>query len=179
MTSSSQAWKRPKSPSAGARSLISHLQPGQKIVPAAMQPDPMAMILVIGPRLEWPLRSFTCYHPPFQFTPVRRLVEMFSCAVGNVPQCLRMAECSGVGGRCADQEIKLQLYFRGTRSPSAHRRYTNISKPRDWTLRNPPQSERDSPDGTLAPIFLRELVGRNVVIDHVRRFHAQLRQSGQ
>ena len=34
MTSSSQAWKRPKSPSAGARSLISHLQPGQKIVPA-------------------------------------------------------------------------------------------------------------------------------------------------
>ena len=33
MTSSSQAWKRPKSPSAGARSLISHLQPGQKIVP--------------------------------------------------------------------------------------------------------------------------------------------------
>ena len=31
MTSSSQAWKRPKSPSAGARSLISHLQPGQKI----------------------------------------------------------------------------------------------------------------------------------------------------
>ena len=33
MTSSSQAWKRPKSPSAGARSLISHLQPRQKIVP--------------------------------------------------------------------------------------------------------------------------------------------------
>ena len=30
MTSSSQAWKRPKSPSAGARSLISHLQPGPK-----------------------------------------------------------------------------------------------------------------------------------------------------
>ena len=36
MTSSSQAWKRPKSPSAGARSLISHLQPGQKIVPAGL-----------------------------------------------------------------------------------------------------------------------------------------------
>ena len=35
MTSSSQAWKRPKSPSAGARSLISHRQPRQKIVPAA------------------------------------------------------------------------------------------------------------------------------------------------
>ena len=35
MTSSSQAWKRPKSPSAGARSLISHLQPGQKIVPVS------------------------------------------------------------------------------------------------------------------------------------------------
>ena len=37
MTSSSQAWKRPKSPSAGARSLISHLQPGQKIVPASFR----------------------------------------------------------------------------------------------------------------------------------------------
>ena len=37
MTSSSQAWKRPKSPSAGARSLISHLQPGQKIVPASVR----------------------------------------------------------------------------------------------------------------------------------------------
>ena len=36
MTSSSQAWKQPKSPSAGARSLISHLQPGQKIVPARL-----------------------------------------------------------------------------------------------------------------------------------------------
>ena len=36
MTSSSQAWKRPKSPSAGARSLISHLQPGQKIVPVRL-----------------------------------------------------------------------------------------------------------------------------------------------
>ena len=33
MTPSSQAWKPPKSPSAGAPSLISHLQPGQKIVP--------------------------------------------------------------------------------------------------------------------------------------------------
>ena len=38
MTSSSQAWKRPKSPSAGARSLISHLQPGQKIVPVGASP---------------------------------------------------------------------------------------------------------------------------------------------
>ena len=38
MTSSSQAWKRPKSPSAGARSLISHLQPGQKIVPDRAPP---------------------------------------------------------------------------------------------------------------------------------------------
>ena len=45
MTSSSQAWKRPKSPSAGARSLISHLQPGQKIVPERFTDQPSDLAL--------------------------------------------------------------------------------------------------------------------------------------
>ena len=53
MTPSSQAWKPPKSPSAGAPSLISHLQPGQKIVPARLRKAltvPEAREGAVGPR---------------------------------------------------------------------------------------------------------------------------------
>ena len=53
MTSSSQAWKRPKSPSAGARSLISHLQPGQKIVPGRPAERVVAFYNQRGTAEQW------------------------------------------------------------------------------------------------------------------------------
>ena len=65
------------------------------------------------------------------------------------------------------KERKVRLYFVAM-PPSPHRRYTNISKPRDYSTSSASKRTRFS-SGTL-PHLLTRPVGRPP--DHVRRFHA-------
>ena len=89
MTSSSQAWKRPKSPSAGARSLISHLQPGQKIVPASSSRVPSRTSMLIASirrrRIARPASFATRPSPWTASTPVRITPNFCGASASRTP----------------------------------------------------------------------------------------------
>ena len=107
----------------------------------------------------------TCYHPLFLFNQFGDL-ERCSLRPGNVH--------SADGWRNVLEPVVMRYKERKVgcifvaMPPSPHRRYTNISKPRDYSMSSASKRTRFS-SGTL-PICLRRPDGRPP--DHVRRFHA-------